>query len=226
MTEYTPHPYRTAFPARLIVLFLLGLLVGSCGGPPSRDAIGEILEEACRERRFTNRLATGYFALDEAGTTAFRHEYNGANRRQCDWSFTKNQVDALQAAGYLTAPELVKVIKRVHRCGYKTAYVWGSAPASTEISKLDSTLEGIPQGRAVVARGEFIEVTGVTVPTEGTAGPTLTAEFTYRWVTTPIGDLVAQHRGQGTRVPTDDPLRATATLVEYDDGWRLETVDW
>lgn len=89
----------------------------------------------------------------------------------------------------------------------------------------DHHAEWVPMTIKVPGATRFVEVTGIT---DGANGEKI-AEF--RWAPVidriaPLTEADACSPAPGQRWPSGDPRTSRATLRHFDDGWRVESVDW
>lgn len=71
---------------------------------------------------------------------------------------------------------------------------------------------GIAGAQLQLATSAFVAVTGLV---RDPGAHRMTAEYTYRWSLTPLGQKLP------TVAPPQEPQKATAAFRLYDDGWRL-----
>jgi len=139
--------------------------------------------------------------------------------RSTDLAGSRGKYNALQSIGLLiiSGPEDRQAVHLTPQ---------GRSQGS-KVNGLDNPLFGIEAWDFVTASGrEVVAVTGIRNEKQGKQ----IADFTWKWKLTPIGEALAKEGQSYNSVQASkdaNPLeQGEALFTLYDDGWRLEGVQW
>jgi len=218
---------------RIETLVAAVLVLAGCGNSLSRSSA-----EAALSAYSAANVPTATIALDDVvdwkdGFYAFE------GKEPMDTSAQRVCWEKLVSQGALSEPKLKEELTEQRRDGWRNLYysVEVIDPANvleiieTQIGGTDKRLLA-RVARVVTARRSITSVDGVTEPAQAAMGQVVSSvNFTYTeegtgfnsaYCSASPNDQMSSH----TYKPSPGPQHGSAIFVLYDDGWKVEDVDW
>ncbi len=217
--------------ARVSVLALMVLMLTACGRDLSRSDAETALRSYSDANSPTSRIALDDVVTWKEGFFAFE------GKQPMDKSYQRGCWGQLASQGALSEPKLQEELTEQQRDGWRALYfsVEVSNPASV-VETVKEEIEGSDKrilarvAKVVTARRSITSIDGVTEPAQAMGQTMSMVKFTYSEEGTGFHNAYCtaskNQMSSHTYKPSAGPQHGTAAFVLYDDGWKLEGVDW